>query len=89
MEVVIPMEYIVPSLHIMDFIEMEDRGALKEWLMQLTKLKEDRFLVGLHQQVQKEREKAWHDRHIKMHTFKINDLILLYDSKYDKFPGKF
>ena len=23
-----------------------------------------------------------------MHTFKVNDLVLLYDSKFDKFPGK-
>lgn len=24
-----------------------------------------------------------------MHTFKVNDLVLLYDSKFAKFPGKF
>ena len=24
-----------------------------------------------------------------MRTFKVNDLVLLYDSKFDKFPGKF
>lgn len=23
-----------------------------------------------------------------MHTFKVNDLVLLYDSKFEKFPGK-
>ena len=27
--------------------------------------------------------------HIKLHTFKVNDLVLLYDNKFDKFPGKF
>lgn len=31
----------------------------------------------------------WHDHHIKLHTFKVNDLILLYDSKFTKFPCKF
>ena len=40
-------------------------------------------------QVQKQHEKAWHDRHIKLRTFKVNDLVLLYDSKFDKFLGKF
>ena len=30
----------------------------------------------------------WHDRHIKLCTFKVNDLVLLYDSKFDKFLGK-
>lgn len=52
-------------------------------------LKEDRFLARFHQQVQKECEKSWHDQHIKLHTFKVNDLVLLYDSKFDKFPKKF
>lgn len=31
----------------------------------------------------------WHDRHIILHTFKVNDLFLLYDSKFTKFLGKF
>lgn len=31
----------------------------------------------------------WHDRHIKLRTFKVNDLVLLYDSKFDKFRRKF
>ena len=67
-EFVMPMEYIMPSLHIAVFTGMIDREALEERLMQLTKLEEDRFLVGFHQQVQKEREKPWHDRHIKLRT---------------------
>lgn len=52
-------------------------------------LKEDTFLARFHQQVQKECEKAWHDRHIKLCTFKVNDLVLLFDSKFDNFPRKF
>lgn len=52
-------------------------------------LEEDRFLAGFHQKVQKECGKAWHDRHIKFHTFKVNGLVLLYDSKFDNFMGKF
>lgn len=45
-------------------------------------------MAGFHQQVQKQREKVWHDHHIKVRTFKENDLVLLYDSKFEKFPGK-
>lgn len=52
-------------------------------------LKEDRFLARFHQQVQKEHEKAWHDLHIKLRMFKVNNLVLLYDSKFTKFLGKF
>jgi len=68
---------------------MADLGALEEWLAQLTKLEEDRFLARFHQQVQKECKKALHDWHIKLCTFKVNDLVLLYESKFDKFLGKF
>lgn len=88
-EVVMIMEYIVPRLCIASFIGMAYCGALEEWIAQLTELQQDRFLAGFHQHVQKEHEKAWHDRHIKLCTFKVNDLVLLYDSKFDQFPGKF
>eukprot|EP00253_Pinus_taeda_P007634 PITA_07634 len=63
--------------------------ALEERFTQLDELEEERFLVGFHQQVQKQCEKAWHDQHIKLWTFKVNDLVLLYDTKFDKFLGKF
>jgi len=57
--------------------------------MQLTELEKEIFLDGFHQQVQKKHEKALHDRHLKLHNFKVNDLVLSYDNKFDKFPGKF
>jgi hypothetical protein len=55
----------------------------------LVELEEDRFIAGFHQQVQKEREKAYHDRHIKKKEFKQGDLVLVYDSKFLRHPGKF
>jgi hypothetical protein len=54
-----------------------------------TTLEEDRFIVGFHRQVQKEREKAYHDRHIKKKEFKQGDLVLVYDNKFIKHFGKF
>ena len=86
-EVVMPMEYIVPSLWIAAMTGMVEHEALEERLMQLEELEEEWFLAGFHQQVQKQHEKSWHDRHIKLRTFKENDLVLLYDSKFKKFPG--
>ena len=88
-EVVMPMEYIVPSLCIASLTGMKDHEALEEWIAPLMELVEDRLLAGIHQQVQKEREKAWHDRHIKFLTFKVNDLVMLYDSNFTKLSGKF
>jgi hypothetical protein len=51
-------------------------------------MEEDRILAGFHQEVQKAREKAWNDRHIKRKIFKEGDLVLVYDSKSLQHPGK-
>ena len=64
-EVVMPMEYIVPSLRVATLTNMDDEDTMNQRLLQLVGMEEDRFIVGFHQQVQKEREKAWHDRRIK------------------------
>jgi hypothetical protein len=89
LEAVVPMEYLVPSLKIATFTNMDDTGSVQERFVQLVELEEDRFIVGFHQQVQKEREKAYHDRNIKKKSFKQGDLVLLYDSKFMKHPEKF
>jgi hypothetical protein len=64
-EAVVPMEYLVPSLRIVAFTGMDDIDAIQDRITHLLELEEDRFIAGLYQQVQKEREKAYHDIHIK------------------------
>jgi hypothetical protein len=88
-EVVVRMEHLVPSLRIAAFTNMDDIGAIQERLMQLVELEEDKFIAGFHRQIQKEREKAYHDRHIRKNTFKQGYLVLVYGSKFMKHPGKF
>ena len=68
---------------------MDDPAMLNERLAKILELEEDRFIAGFQQQVQKAREKVWHDRHIKKKHFQNGDLVLLYDSKFMKFLGKF
>jgi len=63
------MQYIVPSLRIATFIDMQDTDIMEERMSQFFSLEEDRFIEGFHQQVQKAREKAWHDKHIKKKNF--------------------
>jgi len=41
--------------------EMEEHDIMVECLAQFLALEEDHFLVGFHQQIQKYREKAWHN----------------------------
>jgi hypothetical protein len=55
----------------------------------LLQLEEDQFVIGFHKQFYKEREKSWHDRHIKKQIFQVGDLVLLYDNKFMKHLGNF
>jgi hypothetical protein len=62
---VVPLDYLIPSLCIATITDMTERGATHEILAQLMELEEDKIIVGFHQEVQKEKDKSWHDRHIK------------------------
>jgi hypothetical protein len=64
-EAVVPLEYLIPSLCIATITNMTERGTTQEILSQLMELEEDMIMVGFHQEVQKEKDKSWHDRHIK------------------------
>ena len=68
-EVLMPMEYVVPSLGTATLIDMADEEIVNERLLHLVGLEQDRFIIGFHQQVQKDIAKAWHDRHITQKTF--------------------
>ena len=83
-----PMEYIVPSLCIVATTSMDDAEQLQERIVQLIQLEEDLFFTGFHQRVEKYWKKAWHDHHIKNKQFTHGYLVLLYDNKFMKHPGK-
>ena len=83
-----PMEYIVPSLCIAAATGMDNEAALEECVDQLIQLEEDCFIEGFHQPIEKDRQKDWHDRHIKNKQFQQGDLVLLYDNKFMKHPCK-
>ena len=79
-----PMEYIVPSLRVVVITEMEDVDALEDRLLQLIHLEEERFVAGFHQNIENQRQKVWHDRHIKNKHFEVGGRVLMYDSKFFK-----
>jgi hypothetical protein len=87
-EAVIPLDYLIPSLCIAVITNMTKNGVAQERLAQLIELEQDIIMAGFHQEVQKAKDKAWNDRHIKKKKFKEGDLVLFYDSKYLRYPGK-
>ncbi len=48
-EAFMPMEYIVPSLRIIFFIDMEESNTMEESLSKLLVLEKDIFIAGFHQ----------------------------------------
>jgi hypothetical protein len=89
LEAIVPMEFLVSSLRIVSFTDMDETGVVQERLAQLIELEEDKFIAIFHQQVQKEREKAYHDRYIKKKAFKQGDLVQVYEIKFINHPRKF
>jgi hypothetical protein len=85
-EAMVPLEFLVPILRVAAITHMTEQGAVQERLNQLMTMEEDRILARFQQQVQKSRDKAWHDRHIKKKTFKEGDLVLMYDNKSIQHP---
>ena len=67
-------------------IDIEE--ANKERLIQLIKLEEHRMITIQHQEIQKQQQKAWHDRNIKNKNLSIGDLALLYNSQVKGKPKK-
>ena len=55
--------------------------------MQLGKLEEHRLLAIQHQEIQKQQQKAWHDRNIKK-NLSVGELILLYNNQVKGKPKK-
>jgi hypothetical protein len=86
---VVPLDYLIPSLCIATITNITEEGVSQERLDQLMKFEEDKVLTGFHPKVEKEKEKSWHDRHIKKKIFKEGYLVLLYDKKYLKHPENF
>jgi hypothetical protein len=50
-EVVVPLEFLVPSLHVVVITHMIERGAVHEILNHLMTMEEYWILEGFHQQV--------------------------------------
>ena len=51
-------------------------------------LEEHRLISLQHQEIQKQQQKAWHDRNIKNKNLSVGDLALLYNSQVKGKPKK-
>jgi hypothetical protein len=50
-EAIVPLEFMVPTLHIAAIPNMTKLGAVEERLSQIMEMEEDKILAGFHQEV--------------------------------------
>ena len=87
-EATLPIELEVPSLRIAIEYMLGDIGSLQFRLFQLEKLDETCAQALLTTKAIQKRRKSYYDSKLKLKVFKSNDLVLLYDSRFQHFPGK-
>jgi hypothetical protein len=87
-EVVIPLQFWTNSDRVAVVAKFDESKSVNSRMYQLNKLEKERLIAINHQEVQKQQQKAWYDRHIKKKDIKDGDLVLLYDSRIKGKPRK-
>ena len=88
-EAILPIELEIPSLWIAIRDRLGDTESLEHRLRELEKLDEVRANAFLVMEAIQKRRKSYYDSKLKKKSFRVNDHVLLYDSRYLDFPGKF
>lgn len=87
-EAVVPLHFQRQEPLISHVLHLDATAALDQRLFDLNKLEEDRTIAIYHQVVQKQQQKAWHDRHLKKKDISMGDTVLLYDNEIKGKPKK-
>jgi hypothetical protein len=87
-EAILPIEFEIPSLRVAIENRLGDEDSLKVRLYALEALNEKRHDAHLHTYAMQVRHKSYYDSKLRPKQFKEGDLVLLYDSRFFKFPGK-
>jgi hypothetical protein len=69
-------------------INMDYQAADAKRMLELNELDELRLDAYENSKIYKERTKKWHDGHILRKEFKEGELVLLFNSRLQLFPGK-
>jgi hypothetical protein len=64
-EAIIPLHFCANAGRITFILEFDHILNMRQHLYQVNQLEEERMLSQQHQEAQKNKQKSWHDRHIK------------------------
>ncbi|KAL3698608.1 hypothetical protein R1sor_012684 [Riccia sorocarpa] len=85
---ILPVEFEVPTYRILCEERLSDEESQIHRLQQLIQLDEDREQASEDTKSIQEKRKENHDKRLKKIDVKDEDLVLLYDNRHLKFPGK-
>ena len=87
-EAILPIEFEIPSLRVAIDHQLGETESLQARLIELEALNEHRRNAYLNNYAIQVRWKSYYDSKLKEKTFTVGDLVLLYDSRFFKFPSK-
>lgn len=87
-EAIFPIELELPSLRVALSERLGDQASLERRLLHLECLDEIRRMSLQCMEATQLRRKTYHDGFIKPKVFQKDELVLAYDSRYGKIPGK-
>ena len=88
-EAILQVELELPSLRIVIDVRLSDEESLQERIAMLERLDEVRTQAYLNMATIQKWRKTYYDSKMKSKTLTVDDLVLLYNNRFQKFPGKF
>ena len=88
-EEIFPIEMELPTLRIAIAERLGDEESLEQRYVMLERLDKTHAEAYLNMLPMQKHQKTYYDSKLESKVLKPNDLVLLYDSRFQKFPGKF
>ncbi|CAM8913778.1 unnamed protein product [Rhodiola kirilowii] len=85
----LPVELEYKAMWAVKELNFDTKASGEKRLLQLNELDEIRLDSYESSKIYKERTRRWHDKLILKRQFLVGDKVLLFNSKYKLFPGKF
>ena len=88
-QVLLPIEFQIKTFKTIIQLGLDLSEAQQQRLLQLNELDEFRRDVVQQNILIQQQRKRWHDKSIQKKQFQLGDWVLLYDSRFKIFKGKF
>ncbi|CAM8957907.1 unnamed protein product [Rhodiola kirilowii] len=85
----LPVELEYKAMWAVQELNFDTKASGEKRLLQLNELDEIRLDSYESSRIYKEKTRRWHDKLILKRQFSVGDKVLLFNSKYKLFPGKF